>query len=61
MFDSIMHENPYAKLYEECNFQKNCASGSKEEVENIIRHLGLMYNTFGQAIKDFVKIVSCKF
>jgi hypothetical protein len=27
----------------------------------LIKHLGFMYNTFGKAIKDFVKVVSYQF
>ena len=31
---------------------------SRERATECIRHLGFMYNTFGQVIKDLVKIVA---
>jgi hypothetical protein len=40
---------------------KNWENISKDDAANLIKHIGFMYNTFGQAIKDFVKVLSCKF
>jgi hypothetical protein len=52
-------DNPYEKIYQRLDFNK--ATTDSGEAEKLIQHLGFMYNTFGQAIKDFVKIVSRKF
>ncbi len=34
---------------------------NKEEAEIMITHLGLLYNTFGQALKDVIKMVSFRY
>ncbi len=60
MFDSILPENPYEKIYRGLEFHKIATTG-KRQAEEIVRHLGFMYNMFGEAIKDFVKIVSAAY
>jgi hypothetical protein len=40
------------------DFHKMPVGLSREKASECIKHLGFMYNTFGQAIKDLVKIVA---
>jgi hypothetical protein len=53
-----MVDNPYEILYRSMDFHKMSAGFSRDKATECIKHLGLMYNTFGGAIKDLVKIVA---
>lgn len=52
--------NPYEQVYRSSNH----ATGeftTREEAESIAKHLGLLHNTFGLIIKDFINILKFKF
>ena len=34
---------------------------TKKDAEELIRHLGFIYNTFGTVMKDFIKVVGVQF
>ncbi len=34
---------------------------SKSEAENLLKHIDLVYNTFGMMMKDLIKVVSYKY
>ena len=60
MTESLQIANPYEILYRE---MKPCISmtTTKLEAEEVVRHLGLLYNTFGIIMKDLIKIVAIRY
>jgi len=54
-----IEQNPYERLY-----RSSALPGgnlSKGEAEELVRHLGLIYNTFGIAMKDFIRLVGSSY
>lgn len=60
MTESLLIANPYENLYRTV---KPCISlaTTKLEAEEVVRHLGLLYNTFGSMMKDLIKIVALRY
>lgn len=58
--DKYSMVNPYANIYQSLNIEINELT-TREESEEIVRHLGLLYNTMGLVMKDFVHILKQKF
>lgn len=59
MHQISVEQNPYEDIYRRAKILTS--EIKKEEAEELVRHLGLIYNTFGIVIKDFIKIVARKF
>ena len=56
----INRVNPYLAIYKSYNFPVS-ENSKRYDTENIIRHLGFIYNTFGEITKDFINIVKHKY
>jgi glycine cleavage system regulatory protein len=54
--DKYSMVNPYTNIYQSLNIEINELT-TREESEEIVRHLGLLYNTMGLVMKDFVHIL----
>jgi hypothetical protein len=52
--------NPYEHVYRSAALPIS-KDISKSEAEELVRHLGFIYNTFGTVMKDFIKVVGTKF
>lgn len=53
-------KNSYQDVYDRLNIKIN-AQTTPQEAEQIIRHLGLLYNTLGNVMKDVTKLLSLKY
>jgi len=60
MTDFLPLDNLYESLYRSAQLPIGKTT-SKREAEEVVRHLGYIYNAFGIIVKDLVKIVGCKF
>lgn len=55
-----IEDNPYELVYREAGLS-TLKKASKKEAEEIVRHLGLIYNTFGLVMKEFIRTVAHRF
>lgn len=60
MSNISIENNPYEAVYRGAGLLLSNEM-NKTQAEELVRHLGLIYNTFGMVIKDFIRIVGPKF
>jgi len=60
MTEELQYDNPYDGIYLKMRpiIDRNT---TKDEAEDLVRHLGLLYNTLGHMMKDLIKVVGSKY
>jgi len=60
MTEELQYDNPYDGIYQKMRpiIGRNT---TKDEAEDLVRHLGLLYNTLGRMMKDLIKVVGSKY